>query len=64
MRGGLASHGGRVMQHTHFGSATHLFATFLPVAIFGTAWRLAAMHGLRSSRPLLRGLARAMLIQY
>lgn len=52
------------MQHTHFGSATHLGSTFLGVAIFGTLWRLVAMHGLRSSRPLFRGLARAMLLQY
>src|SRR2546421_1047827 len=26
--------------HTHFGSATHLGATFLGVLIAGTAWRL------------------------
>jgi hypothetical protein len=52
------------MQHTHFGSATFAAATMLTIAIYGTVWRLLAFHGLRSKRPLLRGLAKAMLIQY
>lgn len=52
------------MQHTHFGSATFAAATFLTVAIFGTLWRIAALHGVRSRRPLVSGLAKAMLFQY
>lgn len=52
------------MQHTHFGSATFGASVFLTVAIFGTAWRLLAFHGLRSSRPLVKGLAKAMLVQF
>lgn len=52
------------MQHTHFGSATHVAATFLGVLAAGTLWRIAAFHGLRSSRPLIRGLARMALFQY
>lgn len=52
------------MQHTHFGSATHLAASFLGIAMFGTLWRLSALHALKSSRPFLRGLGRAMLFQY
>lgn len=52
------------MQHTHFGSATFAAAVFLTIAIFGTGWRLLAFHGLRSSRPLIKGLAKAMLVQY
>lgn len=52
------------MQHTHFGSATFGAAAFLHIAIFGTVWRLAAFHGLGSRRPLIKGLAKAMLVQY
>lgn len=52
------------MQHTHFGSATFAAATFLNVAIFGTVWRLGAMHAIRSKRPWLRGFGRAALFQY
>lgn len=52
------------MQHTHFGSATHVAATFLGVLAAGTFWRIAAFHGLRSSRPLIRGLSRMALFQY
>lgn len=52
------------MQHTHFGSATFALAAFLTIAITGTLWRIVAFHGLRSRRPLMRGLAKAMLIQY
>jgi hypothetical protein len=52
------------MQHTHFGSATHIAATFLGVLFAGTVWRLAAFHGLRSNRPLIRGWARMALFQY
>lgn len=52
------------MQHTHFGSATFAASTFLTVAIFGTLWRIAAFHGLGSKRPLVRGLAKAALVQY
>jgi len=50
--------------HTHFGSATFAAAAFLTVALFGGLWRLAAMHGLRSQRQLVRGLSRAALFQY
>jgi hypothetical protein len=52
------------MQHTHFGSVTHALASFLAIAMVGTGWRLAAFHGVRSRRPLIRGLARMMLFQY
>lgn len=52
------------MQHTHFGSATHVAATFLGVVMAGTLWRIAAFHGLRSRSPFVRGLARMALVQY
>jgi hypothetical protein len=54
--------------HTHFGSATHLAATFLGVVIAGTFWRLAWMHTMRFAikRNLrwLGAMARAALFQY
>lgn len=50
--------------YTHFGSATHALGTFLGVAVIGGLWRLAAMHGLGSRRPWVRGLSRAALFQY
>ncbi len=52
------------MQHTHFGSATHIAATFLGVLFAGTVWRLAAAHGLKAKSPTVRGLARAAFVQY
>lgn len=50
--------------HTHFGSATNLVSTFLGVLIVGAFWRLSWLHGLGSSNPHVRGLARAALTQY
>jgi hypothetical protein len=50
--------------HTHFGSGTHILATFLGVVIAGTFWRLSWLHGLGSRNPHIRGLARAALTQF
>lgn len=50
--------------HTHFGSATHLLATFLGVLIAGTFWRLFWMHGLTSKNGHVQGLSRAALSQF
>lgn len=50
--------------HTHFGSATALVGAFLSVAFVGGFWRLAALHGVASSNPHVRGLSKAMLFQY
>lgn len=50
--------------HTHFGSATHLAATFLGVLVAGSLWRVAWMHGLNARNEHVRGLARAALSQY
>jgi hypothetical protein len=54
--------------HTHYGSATHLSATFLGVLIAGSFWRLGWMHamsfGTKRNIPVLSGLARAALVQY
>jgi hypothetical protein len=50
--------------HTHFGSATHLFSTFLGVLMVGTLWKLGWMHGTKSRRPWVAGLARAALFQF
>lgn len=50
--------------HTHFGSATHLFATFLGVLVAGSFWRLAWMHGLKSRNQHVAGLARAAFFQF
>jgi hypothetical protein len=52
------------MQHTHFASATHIFATFLGVLVAGTFWRIGWFHALGSKRPLIRRLARAALVQF
>jgi len=52
------------MQHTHFGSATHIAATFLGVLFAGTVWRLGWSRGLNSKRPFIRGLARAAFVQF
>lgn len=52
------------MQHTHFGSATHIGATFLGVLFAGTVWRLGWSRGLTSKRPWVRGLARAAFVQF
>lgn len=54
--------------HTHFGSATHLAATFIGVLIAGTFWRLGACHVMsfaaKRNMKILGGLARAALVQY
>jgi hypothetical protein len=50
--------------HTHFGSATHLGATFLGVLLAGTFWRLAWMHLMAVQNPTIQGLAKAALAQY
>jgi hypothetical protein len=50
--------------HTHFGSATHLLATFLGVLIAGTFWRLVWMYGLSTSNRHVQGLSRAALSQF
>jgi hypothetical protein len=54
--------------HTHFGSATHLGATFLPILLAGTAWKLGWMHvlsmGMKRGSKHVQGFARAALFQY
>lgn len=54
--------------HTHFGSATHLAATFLGVLIAGTFWRIANLrilsYATRRKSKVLAGLSRAALGQY
>jgi len=54
--------------HTHFGSATHLFSTFIGVLVAGTFWRLGWMHALafagKRGWKFLSGLSRAALAQY
>lgn len=50
--------------HTHFGSATHLAATFLGVALVGSFWRLLALHAMKSRIRTVAGIGRAMLFQY
>lgn len=50
--------------HTHFGSATHLFSTFLGVLIAGTFWRLAWMHGVTSRNRHVQGFSKAALTQF
>ena len=50
--------------HTHFGSATHLLATFLGVVIAGTFWRLFWMHAMTVRNPTIQGLAKAALMQF
>jgi hypothetical protein len=50
--------------HTHFGSATHLAATFLGVLIAGTFWRLGALHLMSSKNLHVQGLAKAALVQF
>lgn len=50
--------------HTHFGSATSGFAAFLSVLIFGTFWRIASLHAMRSRVRVIAGLGRAALGQY
>ena len=50
--------------HTHFGSATFGLAAFLSVLVFGTFWRLCAMHGVLSKNRHVAGLARAALSQF
>lgn len=54
--------------HTHFGSATHLGATFLGVLIAGTFWRLGWMHlmafGGKRNLKFVSGISRAALAQY
>jgi hypothetical protein len=50
--------------HTHFGSITHLGATFLGVLVAGTFWRLAALHAIASGNPTLVGLGKAALAQF
>jgi hypothetical protein len=50
--------------HTHFGSATHLAATFLGVLIAGTFWRLAWLHAMTSKNTTVQGLAQAALVQF
>lgn len=56
------------MKHTHFGSATHLAATFLGVLVAGTFWRLAWLHvlqwGKKSSNKHAEGFAKAALLQF
>ena len=54
--------------HTHFGSATHLLATFIGVLLVGTFWRVGWLHlmrlGVVKNSRLLSGLGRAALAQY
>lgn len=54
--------------HTHFGSATHLAATFIGVLIAGTFWRLAWLRVLswstKNNSQVVSGLSRSALAQY
>jgi hypothetical protein len=50
--------------HTHFGSATHLAATFLGVLIAGTFWRMGWMTAMSVNNKHVQGLAKAALAQY
>lgn len=50
--------------HTHFGSATAGLAAFLSVLIFGTFWRIASLHAMRSTNRFVAGLGRAALAQF
>ena len=54
--------------HTHFGSATHLAATFIGVLIAGTFWRLAWLRalswGTTNKSQVVSGLSRAALAQF
>lgn len=50
--------------HTHFGSATHLLATFLGVLIVGTFWRLAWAHVSLIPNRHAQGFARTALSQF
>jgi hypothetical protein len=54
--------------HTHFGSATHLGATFLGVLLAGTFWKLSWMHvlshGVKRGSKTVQGFARAALFQF
>lgn len=54
--------------HTHFGSATHLGATFLGVLIAGSVWRVGWLHALAMGRKNgnehVQGIAKAALFQY
>jgi hypothetical protein len=50
--------------HTHFGSITSAVAAFLHVILIGTLWRLVALHMVASPNPTVRGLGRAMGVQY
>lgn len=55
------------MKHTHFGSATHLGATILPVLLGLTFWRLIWLHvlsaGTKRNNKVMQGFARAALFQ-
>lgn len=50
--------------HTHFGSATHLAATFLGVVVIGTFWRLSGMTLMSVPNRHVQGIGRAMLVQF
>ena len=50
--------------HTHFGSITSAVAAFLHVILIGTLWRIGALHLAGSTNPTLRGIGRAMGVQY
>jgi len=50
--------------HTHFASATAGAAAFLSVLIFGTFWRIGALHAAGSKNQTVAGLGRAALVQF
>lgn len=50
--------------HTHFASGTQAVASFLPIVILGTAWRLTWLHVGRSKSSFWRSIAGAALFQY
>lgn len=54
--------------HTHFGSATHLAATFLGVLVAGTLWRIGWLRilasGAAKNSKSLQGIAKAALFQF
>lgn len=51
-------------KHTHFASATMGASVFLTVLLFGTFWRLGALHAIRSRHRMISGLGRAAIFQF
>lgn len=50
--------------HSHVGSFIHGATFFLSVVVFGTLWRLIALHALTSSSTTVQKVGKVMLFQY